>query len=101
MREINQPVIAFLICLITCVQAHAQCAPDRKIFIDPRLVPQRQKVTQEQFAAIMANPYTDPAVKKYAMESYYSQHQPIQIPFGGGMILISPDDLCLQQYIGP
>jgi hypothetical protein len=83
--------------------AGAQCAPGAKIYIDPRLVPQRQKVTREGFEGIMADPWTDPAVKvkKYFMESYYSQHQPIEVPFGGGRVLVSPDDPCVLQYIGP
>jgi hypothetical protein len=80
--------------------ASAQCPPGAKIYIDPRLVPQRQRVTPHQFMGT-ANPYMDPALKHYLQESYYSQHQPIEVPFGGGRVLVSPDDPCIQQYIRP
>jgi hypothetical protein len=83
------------------VKAWAQCAPTDKIFIDPRLVPQRQTVTKEQYIAVMSNPYSDPALKKYIMDSYNSQFQPMQLPYGRGMVMISPINPCVQQYIGP
>jgi hypothetical protein len=81
--------------------ANAQCAAGDKIYIDPRLVPQRQMVSRQQYYDIMTNPYTDPAMKSYIANSFLNQFQPIQIPYGNGMVLVSPNDPCIQQYIGP
>jgi len=81
---------------------HAQqCPPGGQIFIDPRLVPRRVPVTYQQLIAGMSNPWATPEEKNRIMEMYYSQGQPIQIPFRGGVVLISPTDLCVQQYIEP
>lgn len=82
-------------------QSVAQCPPGGKVFVDPRLVPQREKVTRDQFVAVMANPYVPDYVKKQTNDAYFAQHQPIQVPFGSGMVMISADDPCVQQYIGP
>jgi hypothetical protein len=79
--------------------AHAQCPADAKIYIDPRSVPQRQQVSRGTFIAIMTGD-VDPALKRYVQESYFSQFQPIQIPFSGGIVLVSPNNPCVQQYIG-
>ena len=80
--------------------ASAQCPADVQIYIDPRLVPQRQSVTPEQFRNILVNPEIPENVKNYWREAYRSQYQPIQIPFRAGSVLISPTDPCIQQYIG-
>ena len=79
--------------------AHAQCPADAKIYIDPRLVPQRQQVSRGTFIAVMTGD-VDPALKRHVQESYFSQFQPIQIPFSGGIVLVSPNNPCVQQYIG-
>jgi hypothetical protein len=81
--------------------ASAQCPPNAKIFIDPRLAPQRMQVSRNQFVAVMANPYSDEEAKKRITEAYFSQYQPIQMQFGNGVVLISPTNPCIQQYIGP
>jgi hypothetical protein len=78
------------------VSAGAQCATGTRIYIDPRLVPQRQQITKSQAEAIFANPYSSPEAKKYALDSYYNQNQPIQVPFRGRTVLISPNDPCIQ-----
>jgi hypothetical protein len=78
--------------------ASAQCPAGIHIYIDPRLVPQRQKVTREQYIRTMANPWVDKNVKDYIFKSYISQNQPIEVPFRGGTVLISPTDPCIQQY---
>jgi hypothetical protein len=76
-----------------------QCAPDAKIYIDPRLVPQRQHISPQTYYYIMTGS-VDPATKEYVRNAYFSQYQPIQVPFRGGTVLISPTDPCIQQYIG-
>ena len=81
--------------------AGAQCAPDAKIYIDPRLVPRRPRISPEAYQSIMTNPMASDAMKANATAIWQSQNQPIQVPFSGGMVLISASDPCVQQYIGP
>jgi hypothetical protein len=81
--------------------ASAQCAPGNQIYIDPRLVPQRQHITPEQFQRIWSTPGMPESVKNWAFDAYHNQFRPIQIPFRDGTVLISPTDPCVQQYIGP
>ena len=66
------------------------------------LAPQRQQVTREQLTAIMANPYVDPMVKKYAMESYAAQAQPMQLqgPYGS-QVIVNPQNPQQQMVIPP
>jgi len=80
--------------------ANAQCPTGSQIYIDTRLVPQRQRMSHEQAMRILSVPGMPENVKNWAIESYYTQFQPIQIPFRGGTVLISPTDPCIQQYIG-
>lgn len=84
-----------------CLQcAHAQCAPGTQIFIDPRLAPQRPQVSRQQFDRVMSSPWASPEEKRRVADLYYGQSQPIEVPFRGGAVLISPKDPCVQQYIG-
>jgi hypothetical protein len=78
--------------------AGAQCAPDAKIYIDPRLVPQRPHMKKQQFDRATLG--ADAETQKFLRDQYYSQNQPIQVPFRDGTVLISPSDPCIQQYIG-
>ena len=57
--------------------------------INPALVPQRQQVSREQMIAVMANPFIDPAIKQYTINSYYSQFQPQQLqgPYGSNVLI--------------
>jgi hypothetical protein len=50
--------------------AHAQCAPEDKIYIDPRLVPKRGNMTPEQFKAIMLSHGSTPEMKARAQREY-------------------------------
>jgi hypothetical protein len=81
--------------------ARAQCASGSQIFIDPRLVPRRFRMSPQQFHEIMRNPFVSEKERQWALKQHYSQDQPIQIPFRNGTVLISPNDPCVQQYIGP
>jgi hypothetical protein len=81
--------------------AHAQCAPTDKIYIDPRLVPQRQKMAGEVLARVLGNTQVDPATKQMLYRQYLQQDQPIEMPFREGKVLIHPHNPCIQQYIGP
>ncbi len=80
--------------------ARAQCPANSQIYIDPRLVPQRQHMSHEQAMRILSIPGMPESTKNWALDAYYNQYQPIQIPFRGGTVLISPTDPCIQQYIG-
>jgi hypothetical protein len=40
-------------------------------------------------------------MEKYWTEIYLHQNQPIQMPYGTGIVLIDPVDPCVQQYVGP
>jgi hypothetical protein len=80
--------------------ASAQCPPGSPIYVDPRLVPQRPQISRQAYVAIEANPsITDDEKKKYS-DLYLNQNQPIQLPFRNGIVLISPKDPCIQQYLG-
>jgi hypothetical protein len=83
------------------LSAADQCPAGAKIYIDPRLVPQRQHMSREQAAAILSLPQVPENQKQWVLESYYNQYQPIQMPFGNGYVMISGTDPCIQQYIGP
>jgi hypothetical protein len=72
-----------------------QCPPGSNIIIDPRLVPSRPQISHEQFRSIMNNPWTADWQKRRIWEQYYGQGQPIQIPFQGGVVLVSPNVLCV------
>jgi hypothetical protein len=80
--------------------ANAQCPPGAQIFIDPRLVPQRSHLSQEQMARILGSPWIEPGIKETLYKQYMMEYQPIEVPFRGGKVLISPTDPCIQQYIG-
>jgi hypothetical protein len=86
--------------IILADTAHAQCVVDnKKVFIDPRLVPQRPKLSREAFVNIMSNPYASPELKAQARQDYMNQFEPIAIPYDGGTVLISATNPCLQQFI--
>jgi hypothetical protein len=81
----------------TAIQrARAQCAPNDKIYIDPRLVPQRPRVSREQF---INGGLPHDEERRRLDEAYYSQNLPVQMPYGNRYVLISPTDPCIQQYI--
>jgi hypothetical protein len=80
-------------------QAHAECAPGAQIFIDPRLVPGRPRFSEEEIHR-MLGAGGDPAHRQQILKLYWEQNQPIQMPFNGGIVLISPTNPCIQQYIG-
>src|SRR5208283_3244985 len=94
-RSMNTIAVIFLATVATmladgCLRtASAQCAPGSQIYIDPRLVPQRQHMSHEQAMRILSTPGMPESVKNWALDAYYSQFQPIQIPFRGGTVLIS------------
>jgi hypothetical protein len=79
--------------------AGAQCPAGTQIYIDPRLIPQRPHMTKQQFDRAMLG--ADDRTAKFLEEQYYGQNQPIEVPFRGGKVLISPSDPCIQQYIRP
>jgi len=79
--------------------AHAQCAPTDKIYIDPRLVPRRPKISLEEFMAIRLSHSISPEVKNMILQQVMQQNQPIVVPYGTGKVLVHPDNPCIQQYI--
>jgi hypothetical protein len=86
--------------ILTPNLAVAQCPPGTPIYIDPRLAPHRPQIGREQFVAIMANPMISDEEKKSYSDLYNNQNQPIQLPFRNGIVLISPKNPCIQQYLG-
>ena len=93
----HKPLIVLLPLLLMCADAHAQCAPTDKIYIDPRLVPQQRQLTLQQFQAMMNG--RDPEIRHQAIEMLKQRGQPIVMPYGTGKVLVSPDNPCIQQYI--
>jgi hypothetical protein len=86
---------------VTLGQASAvECPAGTQIYVNPNLVPQRPMVTREQFEKIMASPYASVVQKKNVTDFYYNQNQPIQLPYHDGIVLISPQNPCVQQYLG-
>jgi hypothetical protein len=87
--------------LVACsmASAHAQCAPTDKIYIDPRLVPQRPQISQEQAVRLMLPSKVDQTLKRQLIEQYRHQNDPIVIPYGTGKVLVHPTNPCIQQYI--
>src|SRR5262245_19631555 len=78
--------------------AHAQCAPEDKIYIDPRLVPKRLDLTAEQLNTLMHS-QVSPEVRNALIGQYTQKYQPIVVPYGTGKVLVSPTNPCIQQYI--
>jgi len=78
--------------------AHAQCAPEDKIYIDPRLVPKRPVLTPRDFSALMNAPRRGP-LDDYLLQQTMQRNQPIVVPYGTGKVLVSPTNPCIQQYI--
>ncbi len=52
------------------------------------LLPGRQQVSREQLERILSDPWVDPAVKRYAYESYLGQFQPMQTKDAAGNTVI-------------
>ncbi len=79
--------------------ADAQCGPNVKIYIDPRLVPSVSHYSKEDMVNIMRNPSIDPKMKETLWQMYMQQLNPIQMPYAGGRVLINPQNPCIQQFI--
>ena len=79
--------------------ANAQCAPTDKIYIDPRLVPQRSAPSPGNMAGILASRFLSPEAKQQLLQQYQQQGQPIVVPYGTGKVLVHPSNPCIQQYI--
>ena len=79
--------------------ALAECSPNDKVYIDPRLVPHRPQITREQFVSLLANPTVPEAQKQEIWNLARTQNDPIKMPMGNGYVLISPTNPCLQQFI--
>ena len=106
-RDLRKRPVLLLLAIVIAIaadtsfqSAHAQCAPTDKIYIDPRLVPQRQHMSPDTFYHTTGDFDLDYFQKQVAANIYFNQYQPIQIPFNGGIVVVSPNDPCVQQYIG-
>ena len=95
----------FLRCTIAAVvslgslPAVAECGPNDTVYIDPRLVPRRPHVTQEQVVNVLASEYLSEASKQQTLEAYRTQNDPIRMPMQNGYVLISPANPCIQQFV--
>jgi hypothetical protein len=94
MRKVVLP-LAFLSSVFADGPAHAQCAPEDKIYIDPRLVPQRPSVPEGSIGGIMASRFLSPEAKQQLLQQYAQRNQPI----GKGTVLVHPTNPCIEQYI--
>ncbi len=88
--------------------ANAQCGPNDKIYIDPRLVPLRPAYNstpqqQDAIAHFLIEPSVPDWQKKAFMENLARQqrlaNEPIVMPFTGGSVLIHPQNPCIQQFV--
>jgi len=79
--------------------ASAQCGPNDKVYIDPRLLPSPSRMTRENLNMILSNNHIDPAMKQWYLRQYMTQINPIEVPYKGGRVLINPQNPCIQQYI--
>jgi hypothetical protein len=81
------------------VPALAECAPSDKVYIDPRLVPQRPHPARETVINVLASHSLPESVKQQVLEDLRTQNDPIKMPMGNGYVLISPTNPCIQQFI--
>jgi hypothetical protein len=72
---------------------------NEKVYIDPRLAPQRLRIDRESVIVLMANPFAPEWEKRKMYEDYVNQNQPITMPYSGGTVLIDPHNPCVQQYV--
>jgi hypothetical protein len=80
--------------------ASAQCVVDNKrVFIDPRLVPRVQHMSADALRHLMTHPDYNFPEKQRLIDEYMKQFQHIKMPLTGGIVLISPNDPCIQQFI--
>ncbi len=79
--------------------ASAQCSPNDKLYIDPRLVPQTNPAALQGIIELLVRPDVDPSVKDLARQQYMRAVNPIEMPYTGGKVLISPQNPCIQQFI--
>jgi hypothetical protein len=93
-------LLAFAQCLSFAeVAMAAQCGPNDRVYIDPRLVIHRPHYTSDQMAAIMSGPTLSDEARAKIFSQYREQDQPIQMPWGNGYVLISSQNPCIQQFI--
>src|SRR5215467_10942659 len=98
MHKVVLPV-ALLCGVFANGSAHDQCAPTDKIYIDPRLVPQRPYTSPNNMMGILAGKQLSPEAKAQILQQYQQQGQPIVVPYGTGKVLVHPTNPCIQQYI--
>jgi hypothetical protein len=104
MRQIIYCVMLVAIWLCSMASAHAQCADTDKIYIDPRLVPKPINCSPQRLEAIMLGMASNPRLSEMGQGIILqcrrqAQNQPIRIPYGSGVVLVSPTNPCIQQYI--
>jgi len=98
-KQLAQVVLALLSSVFADGSAHAQCPPEAKIYIDPRLVPQPPNISPNNMMGILANPHLSPEAKTEMYRQYSQRNQPIAVPYGTGKVLVDPTNPCIQQYI--
>jgi len=70
-------IVVLLPSLLMIADAHAQCAPTDKIYIDPRLVPQRPQISREQLKGLVLGQPNEEFQRWTQL--YMDQNQPIEI----------------------
>src|SRR5262249_23970815 len=76
MRKVVLP-LAFLSSVFADGPAHAQCAPEDKIYIDPRLVPQRPSVPEGSIGGIRPVVFSAPRRSSSCFSSTHNGTSPL------------------------
>src|SRR5262249_9526250 len=77
MRNVVLP-LALLSSVLADGSAHAQCAPEDKIYIDPRLVPQRPNISPNNMMGILAGKQLSPEAKAEMHRQYQQWVSPLR-----------------------
>jgi hypothetical protein len=77
----------------------ASACGDKKVWIDPRLVPQRPIYTREQIRLQLMDPSLTASDRQRIVERYAHQADPVTFPYANGYVLVSPTDPCIQQFV--
>jgi lysozyme len=71
-------------------QSASSFMPQKGMFIPPSAIPQRAYYTEDQVRQTMGSLWATPEQKKFVMDAYIAQHQPIEVPIAGGTVRINP-----------
>ena len=77
-------ILLGLSCIGFVQSASAQCVVDnKKVFIDPQLVPRRPYMTRDALERVMRRGDLSSSQKQQMRDKYMQQLQPIEMPIAG------------------